>query len=399
MNEENSKTTKENTELSVSMDPKSRFYSRFQVSFATFFLTPIVGTMLMARNFKKLGMKDEALQSIINGVLITVGQIILATLIPASFTALLPAAGLLLVQHYYKNKQKKYFDIHVKQGGRKGSYILDAVVAVIGIFLTAFLITYSLFGPDKMKKEMSYVFRDIVAFKDDMLDGNTALDNILYVVKKENLTVDEGLGMAIERGDIEAIDYFLDQGADINGIFNDHFTSLTLCLIYHKSDKVQELIPYFIEKGADIEAKVNKGDTPLLYAIFTLGSNYNSDSFKQTLDLIRLLLKHGANVNTSGSNGDTPLMRVSASRLEEQNKITMVKELIEQGADVNAVNEDGMSALMFAAYNETGDVLKILLEAGAKVNTKDKHGETAFKKANKNWNYTAAEILKKHGGK
>lgn len=52
--------------------------------------------------------------------------------------------------------------------------------------------------------------------------------------------------------------------------------------------------------------------------------------------------------------------------------------LIKSGADVNAKNENGRTALMYAAWNNVTDVAKVLIDAGADVNAKGNAGETAL---------------------
>ena len=54
-----------------------------------------------------------------------------------------------------------------------------------------------------------------------------------------------------------------------------------------------------------------------------------------------------------------------------------VRQLIQDGADVNAQNKDGWTPLMVAAYNNSNsETLMALIEAGAGINAKDKDGWT-----------------------
>ena len=54
-----------------------------------------------------------------------------------------------------------------------------------------------------------------------------------------------------------------------------------------------------------------------------------------------------------------------------------VRQLIQDGADVNAKNKYGWTPLMFAAgYNTSMEVLRVLLGAEAEVNAKNKDGRT-----------------------
>ena len=48
--------------------------------------------------------------------------------------------------------------------------------------------------------------------------------------------------------------------------------------------------------------------------------------------------------------------------------LPMVKFLVEKGADVNSVNNFGLSVLMVAAYDEFEDIVIHLLDNGADVN-------------------------------
>ena len=53
-----------------------------------------------------------------------------------------------------------------------------------------------------------------------------------------------------------------------------------------------------------------------------------------------------------------------------------VKALLRKGADVNAKDDSGRTALMFAVINLHGQTVKVLLEHGADVNARDDDGAT-----------------------
>jgi ankyrin repeat protein len=88
------------------------------------------------------------------------------------------------------------------------------------------------------------------------------------------------------------------------------------------------------------------------------------------------------------------------------NDLEKVKQLLDEGADVNAKNKDGLTGLMHAAWKGHKEVVKLLLESGADVNAKDECGWTALKLAlhfsywKDNHNHKEiVELLKSYGAK
>jgi hypothetical protein len=81
---------------------------------------------------------------------------------------------------------------------------------------------------------------------------------------------------------------------------------------------------------------------------------------EQRIAVLRVLVERGANVNQSDDRGDTCLHR-AARRGEKQ--ITYL--LISAGADINARNQAGETALEIAAHQGDSDWIRSLLDAGA----------------------------------
>ena len=71
--------------------------------------------------------------------------------------------------------------------------------------------------------------------------------------------------------------------------------------------------------------------------------------------------------------GHTSLMRAALDGNTES-----VRELINQGADINRRDDSGRTALMFAVVNRHYETMKVLLEHGADVNARSKQGGTAL---------------------
>ena len=71
--------------------------------------------------------------------------------------------------------------------------------------------------------------------------------------------------------------------------------------------------------------------------------------------------------------GHTALMRAALDGNTQR-----VKELIQQGVDVNRTDESGRTALMFAVINSHYETMKVLLENGADVEVNSNEGGTAL---------------------
>jgi uncharacterized protein len=84
--------------------------------------------------------------------------------------------------------------------------------------------------------------------------------------------------------------------------------------------------------------------------------------------VITALIKNGADVNARDEQGVTALMYAA----ENNQNLEVAKALISAGADVNARGEKGVTALMEAAKKNTNPkVIKTLIENGAEISDKD----------------------------
>jgi ankyrin repeat protein len=82
--------------------------------------------------------------------------------------------------------------------------------------------------------------------------------------------------------------------------------------------------------------------------------------------IIRLLLQYGTDPNAKMQNGETTLLYACGKRHQGISK--MIQEIIEYGADVNGKNSNGKTALYYACENNRPDLVQLFLSSGADPN-------------------------------
>ncbi len=78
------------------------------------------------------------------------------------------------------------------------------------------------------------------------------------------------------------------------------------------------------------------------------------------------MIDEGANVNAADNDYLSALMVASTV-----GHLEVVKVLTEEGADINALDREGFTALMYASFNGHAEVVKLFIEAGANTYAKE----------------------------
>ena len=238
------------------------------------------------------------------------------------------------------------------------------------------------------------------------------------------------LVFAARQGDIESARLLLDAGADVNQTTEYGWTPLLTAV----HNRYYRLAAFLLERGADPNIankggwsplyiatdnrNIESGDYPtrmpdldhleLIGLLLAGGADPNPRMTSSTetrtifthqwlyepgatpflraaqsgdLTLLRLLLEHGADPALPTTNGTTPLMVASGIgwvegvtyEWSEADTLATVRLLLELGADVNAADRDGRTALHGAAHKGRNDVVRMLVDHGADLAARD-HG-------------------------
>ena len=110
------------------------------------------------------------------------------------------------------------------------------------------------------------------------------------------------------------------------------------------------------------------------------------------LESVRQLIQDGQDVNRGGIYGWTPLMRAA---FNDRNQL--VRELIRAGADVNGKDSSKRTALHWTSWFGHANVVKTLAEAGANLNVQDVLGMTPLMRAAEQGHANVVEELIRAG--
>ncbi|KAK0638246.1 Ankyrin-2 [Lasiodiplodia hormozganensis] len=123
-----------------------------------------------------------------------------------------------------------------------------------------------------------------------------------------------------------------------------------------------EISHLLLEKHAHIEAKTSTGGTPLMYA-----------AEERHLTTVRLLLSAGADVNATDKKGDTALHRA----VRKSGSVEIIDAIVGKGGSLNTPNKERETTLHIAASKSGGErLLGALLDRQAEKEARDVAGRT-----------------------
>lgn len=129
-----------------------------------------------------------------------------------------------------------------------------------------------------------------------------------------------------------------------------------------------ETVHSFLQHSRDkseIDLKNDIGYSPLALAV--------KNGHKS---LVKLLIQAGADVDSVNNARQTVLFIACWA-----NKIDMVKILVREGADLNKTDKRGWTPLMMAAHQGYEPIVRLLLESGADIDIADTMGKKAYDRA------------------
>ena len=218
--------------------------------------------------------------------------------------------------------------------------------------------------------------------------------------------------------DWERVLLLVEEGENVNDVTDwQSFTALHLAVRHGKAD----ICSFLLSRGANVTKATISGDTPLHIA-----------AGWHRADICQLLVDHKADVTFVNNKGETPLLKAlspiyyplhgcpavcpplitnesvnvadrhgnCAVHIAGRNGLVQdVQLLVDCGADVNALNEDGQTPLHTAAGGEKDchELCSILLKHHANIDAVDKDGNQPLHLACKQWHTATVRLLLSHG--
>lgn len=190
--------------------------------------------------------------------------------------------------------------------------------------------------------------------------------------------------LAARHGHTGMLRVMIEKGVDINLTQDEPAEAGITALHCACAQGYADVVKLLMEAGGDDTRKNLKGETPAHFAVMKKKSGRELDC-----ELRAALLKELKNLDLPREDGRTPLLLLNPREAQE-----LIPLFLERNADVNHVDNRGMTALMLYPSK---DIAKELLRAGADVNMADNEGNTALHYALEEWATDSARYLIRKG--
>ena len=192
----------------------------------------------------------------------------------------------------------------------------------------------------------------------------------VYVEKYSESPEIDAFFRAVERGDFAAVKTTVEKKPEaVNWESGIGFAPLHFAISCRNTETREDIACYLIDKGANPDKlQPLTGGVPMI--LFALSFNREDISLK--------LIEAGADLTWKTPGGPDPLMIGGATLLmwaAGHSALKLMQALIDRGADLEAIDERGQTALMYAAESGRTAPTELLLANGAILTARNANGE------------------------
>lgn len=207
------------------------------------------------------------------------------------------------------------------------------------------------------------------------------------------------LSRVVKRGDVKSAKFLMTKyHVSVNCADKDGLTP-----IHHAASSL-EMVKFLLAHGADVNSPSRSGVTPLMFTtsleIFNFLIERGADIYavdqqqrnvllwqvenSKSLAIIKVLVEqYHCDVNQPDDAGASPLMLAAKRKdlfAEKQRELNIAKYLVDNGANINAVDNEGRNVLfyLYKHYASDKQLLQYLIAQGVNVNHLDKSGRNVL---------------------
>ncbi|KAL8584987.1 hypothetical protein ACOMHN_043623 [Nucella lapillus] len=249
---------------------------------------------------------------------------------------------------------------------------------------------------------------------EQMSYGETIHETFVVVGGKVHVKTSHGdtaLNLACREKCIDVVRVLLEEGCADTRIKN---TDDETCLHIAARQGSADIVTLLMAHKADVNAQNEDGETPLICGrrdspvVDVLLEHKADASIKTTAQdtvlhmvcgcgleqSLHSLLRHKVHLETIDGNGETALLRACRAK---RNRNSTVRLLLENEANVEAANTQGVTPVQLACQLGDVDLLQQLLQSGGRVNTSNNTGETPLHHASSQGHSRLIEVLLQAG--
>lgn len=193
------------------------------------------------------------------------------------------------------------------------------------------------------------------------------------------------LHLAVISSNIELIKCLISHNVDLNIKDNESHFAMHWASVCGQ----EEVISLLVNAGANINSKDGFGATPLHYAAQLYATKTEEDDKESAKKILQKLLELDDDVDSQDNNGRSALLWAASVGSQYTCKM-----LLDKGANINFPDKDGLTALHCAASQGCVEVINFLSDS-AEIEAKDKNGCTPLFYAVSNGHAEAANALLK----
>lgn len=189
------------------------------------------------------------------------------------------------------------------------------------------------------------------------------------------------LRLSAARGSIDTVLFYLEHKVTVeDNYLSPGQLALDTAASYNHTALVRALLQFGVTPNIKIPFTDEYSPDPLIYAI----ANKN-------LEMVADLLAAGSDVKSKLTREDKPYSLLFMPALHNNGSI--LRQLLEHGADPDLSDDQGWTALMMAAELGNTDAVRALLEADANPHLRNNAGATAWMIANAHGNQATSKLL------